>query len=119
MSKFTLDDMAKFATEAWGPFGGAVVEKWVEFNQRFFGGKLRPVPLVLTNTLPHGRLLAFCSYSHAGHGTHDHLERAAVRAGPGRGQQHPLARDGAPVLVRAGRRPQARGRAVAARDHAT
>lgn len=68
MSEFTLDDMARFATEAWGPFGGAVVEKWSEFNRRFFSGKLKPVPLVLTNTLPHGRLLAFCSYSHAGHG---------------------------------------------------
>src|SRR5262249_60684982 len=33
-----------------------------EFNERFFAGALRPVPLVLTNTLPFGKRLAFCSY---------------------------------------------------------
>jgi hypothetical protein len=63
--KFTLANMRDFAIEAWGPFGGSVVDKWVEFNDRYFGGKLRPVPLVITNTLPFGK---FCSYDPGRHG---------------------------------------------------
>jgi hypothetical protein len=60
---FTVADMHRFAVEAWGPIGTAIVDKWVELNAAYFGGALRPVPLVITNTLPFGRRLAFCSYS--------------------------------------------------------
>jgi len=59
---FTLDDMRKFATEAWGPLGAGVVTCWAEFNARYFDGRLRPVPIVLTHTQPFGRRLAFCSH---------------------------------------------------------
>jgi hypothetical protein len=54
--------MHRFAAEAWGPIGTAIVSKWCGFNERYFGGRLRPVPLVITNTLPFGKRLAFCSY---------------------------------------------------------
>jgi hypothetical protein len=57
--------MRMFATEAWGALGTATVERWVEFNEHFFGGRLRPVPLVMTHTLPYGKRLAFCSYGDA------------------------------------------------------
>jgi hypothetical protein len=60
---FTLADMHYFAAEAWGPLGTATVNKWAEFNRRYFDGRLRPVPLVITHTQPYGRRLAFCSYS--------------------------------------------------------
>jgi hypothetical protein len=60
--------MRRFATEAWGPLGTATVERWVEFNERFFGGSLRPVPLVVTHTQPFGRRVAFCSYNPGTHG---------------------------------------------------
>jgi hypothetical protein len=59
---FTVADMHRFAVEAWGPIGTAIVDKWVEFNGIYFGGVLKPVPLVITNTLPFGKRLAFCSY---------------------------------------------------------
>jgi hypothetical protein len=62
MPEFTIDDMYRFATEAWGPLGTATVSKWKEFNDRYFDGRLRPVPVVITNTLPFGRRIAFCSY---------------------------------------------------------
>jgi hypothetical protein len=62
---FTFDDMLKFATEAWGPLGSNAVDKWSEFNDRFFEGKLRPIPLVISNTQPFGKRLAFCSYGTA------------------------------------------------------
>jgi hypothetical protein len=38
-------DMRRFAGEAWGPLGIAIVEKWVEFNGRYFDGRLRPIPV--------------------------------------------------------------------------
>jgi hypothetical protein len=62
-TKFTLRDMERFAMEAWGELGTNTVKKWVEFNEKYFAGKLRPVPLVITNTLPFGKRLAFCSYN--------------------------------------------------------
>jgi hypothetical protein len=68
MAGFTQDDMDRFATEAWGPLGGAIVAQWAAFNRRYFAGRLRPVPLVLTNAQPFGKRLAFCSYSPAGFG---------------------------------------------------
>lgn len=36
---------------------------WGQFNAAYFDGVLRPVPLVITNTQPFGRRLAFCSYN--------------------------------------------------------
>ena len=60
---FTLRDMERFATEAWGPLGAKTVERWVEFNQLYFGGRLRPVPVVITHAQPYGKHVAFCSYA--------------------------------------------------------
>jgi hypothetical protein len=60
---FTIADMYQFAGEAWGPLGTATVDRWREFNARYFDGQLRPVPLVITNTQPFGNRIAFCSYN--------------------------------------------------------
>jgi hypothetical protein len=60
---FTFEDMERFAAEAWGELGTRTADRWREFNVRFFAGALSPVPLVLTNTLPFGKRIAFCSYS--------------------------------------------------------
>lgn len=60
---FTVEDMRRFAGEAWGPLGVAIVDKWCAFNAEYFDNALRPVPLVISNTQPFGRSLAFCSYS--------------------------------------------------------
>jgi hypothetical protein len=60
--QFTIEDMRRFAGEAWGGLGYNTVRKWEEFNDCFFGGALKPVPLVITNTQPFGKRLAFCSY---------------------------------------------------------
>ena len=65
---FTLAKMKDFAIEAWGPSGGDIVNKWIEFNRLYFDGKLKPVPLVLTHTQPFGKRLAFCSYNPGTHG---------------------------------------------------
>src|SRR5215475_13292806 len=62
MAGFTFDDMRKFATEAWGSLGADTVLMWGLFNEVYFGGVLKPVPLVLTQAQPFGKHLAFCSY---------------------------------------------------------
>src|SRR5262245_49408530 len=60
---FTLRDMERFAGEAWGPLGTNTFRKWVEFNDRYFAGKLRPIPLVITHVQLFGRRMAFCSHN--------------------------------------------------------
>jgi hypothetical protein len=59
---FSFEDMERFASEAFGPRGLATVKKWAVFNKRYFGGKLRPVPLVITHAQPFGNRIGFCSY---------------------------------------------------------
>jgi hypothetical protein len=68
MADFTIDDMYRFASEAWGSLGTATVDKWREFNARYFDGRLQPVPLVITNAQPFGKRVAFCSYNPAASG---------------------------------------------------
>jgi hypothetical protein len=63
LAKFTVEDMHRFAGEAWGQLGIEVVERWCRFNAAYFDNALRPVPLVITHTLPFGKRLAFCSYN--------------------------------------------------------
>ena len=62
LQPFTVEDMFRFAGEAWGELGIAIVNRWCQFNASYFDGVLRPVPLVITNTQPFGKRLAFCSY---------------------------------------------------------
>jgi hypothetical protein len=64
-SRFTVADMRRFAGEAWGALGVNIVDKWCEFNAQYFANMLKPIPLVITNTQPHGNLLAFCSFNPA------------------------------------------------------
>lgn len=47
-NRFTVEDMCRFAGEAWGPLGVSIVDQWCAFNAAYFDGVLRPVPLVIT-----------------------------------------------------------------------
>jgi hypothetical protein len=60
---FTVEDMRRFAGEAWGELGANVVEQWCRFNVAYFDNALKPVPLVITNTQPFGKRIGFCSYN--------------------------------------------------------
>ena len=62
-NRFTVDDMRRFTGEAWGQIGADIVDKWCGFNATYFDNALKPVPLVIMNTLPFGKRLAFCSYN--------------------------------------------------------
>jgi len=59
---FTVDDMRRFASEAWGELGSTVVDSWCGLNAAYFDGALRPIPIVITNTQPYGRRIGLCSY---------------------------------------------------------
>ena len=54
---FTIDDMRAFATKAWGQLGSNIVDRWAEFNVVYFNGELRPIPVVVTTTLPFGKCI--------------------------------------------------------------
>jgi hypothetical protein len=58
--------MLKCAGEAWGEIGISAVRKWIAYNDLYFGGVLRPIPLIITQAQPFGRRLAFCSYGRSG-----------------------------------------------------
>lgn len=62
-NRFSVEDMRRFAGEAWGELGVNVVEQWCRFNASYFGSVLRPVPLVITHAQPFGKRLAYCSYN--------------------------------------------------------
>jgi hypothetical protein len=61
MADFSVDDMRRFAAEAWGEIGARAVDMWCRYNGLYFGGVLKPIPIVLANTQPRGKRLAFCS----------------------------------------------------------
>lgn len=56
----TYEEMLRFAAWAWGELGIRVVNKWRDFNERYFDEALRPTPIIITSTLPHGKRLADC-----------------------------------------------------------
>jgi hypothetical protein len=59
---FTFDDMLKVAGEAWGQLGINTVRKWKVYNEQYFGGALRPIPLIITQTMPFGGRIGLCSH---------------------------------------------------------
>ena len=62
-NSFTIEDMRRFAGEAWGELGANVVEQWCRFNVAYFDNALKPVPLIITNTQPIGKRIGFCCYN--------------------------------------------------------
>jgi hypothetical protein len=55
-----MRDMEHFASRAWGELGIGIVKRWAEFNERYFAGKLHPIPIIITPTLPFGGRIADC-----------------------------------------------------------
>src|SRR5262245_20398126 len=52
MMRWTLE-------EGWGDLGSRVAECWRDYNSLYFGGRLRPLPISLTPTMPYGRCIAY------------------------------------------------------------
>ena len=60
--------MRDFMHHGWGPVGIRVAEAWREFNDRYFDGRLKPVPITLVATSPHGHWLGLTSGMRPGNG---------------------------------------------------
>ena len=97
---FTLRDMERFATEAWGPLSAKAVERWVEFNQLYFGRQAAaracghyPCPAV--RQAP-GVLLILQRLSRR---PHHHAQRAQGSRIAARRQQHLAPRDDPSAIV--------------------
>jgi len=60
--------MRDFLHHGWGPVGVRVAECWRDYNDRYFDGRLRPVPITLVNTSPHGHWLGLTCGIFAGNG---------------------------------------------------
>lgn len=51
----TFEDMERFLAAGWGGKGRRAARTWLDFNRRYFGGALRPIPLIFTHAQPFGR----------------------------------------------------------------
>jgi hypothetical protein len=56
---YTVKAMREALVVGWGSLGGCVADTWVEFNQVYFGGRLKPLPVFLTPATPYGRLVGW------------------------------------------------------------
>src|SRR5262245_53145484 len=56
---YTFDEMRRALVVGWGEKGARVAECWLEFNTRYFEGRLLPLPIFLTPATPYGKRLAW------------------------------------------------------------
>src|SRR5262245_60647773 len=68
--QLSFADMRAFLEHGWGELGNRVAGCWRDFNDRYFDGRLKPLPIVLVATSPHGHWLCLTHGSRNGHGTH-------------------------------------------------
>ena len=62
----TTTQMRAFLSTAWGSLGERVADHWELFNDQFFAGGLKPCPICLTPTSPHGHWLGLtCGSKHS------------------------------------------------------
>ena len=54
---FTESNLRDFLRTGWGAAGERVADHFFDLNDRYFAGKIKPVPIVITPTSPHGRWL--------------------------------------------------------------
>jgi len=76
--EISFDQMRNFMEHGWGDLGLRVADCWHNFNTRFFGGALRPVPILLVATSPHGHWLGLT------HGSHERAVHRIELTNPGR-----------------------------------
>jgi hypothetical protein len=60
---FTFEDMHRHAAEAWGILGGDIADTWRKFNATYFNDALRPIPLIVSQTLPFGKRIGQCAHN--------------------------------------------------------
>ncbi len=55
--EISFTEMRTWLFHDWGNLGSRVAECWLEYNKRYFGGRLKPVPIALVSTSPYGHWL--------------------------------------------------------------
>jgi hypothetical protein len=56
---YTFAEMRRALVVGWGEKGGRVADCWLDYNRRYFGGDLRPLPIFLTPAAPYGKCLGW------------------------------------------------------------
>jgi hypothetical protein len=55
----TFAEMKKVARHGWGDLGERAVDVWLDYNNRYFGGRLNALPLHFVPTTPYGNLIGW------------------------------------------------------------
>jgi hypothetical protein len=61
---FTFEEMRRCLVRGWGDLGGRTADCWREFNHRYFGAGLRPLPIFFTPTAPYGNMVGWTCVAH-------------------------------------------------------
>jgi hypothetical protein len=65
MRDYTFEEMRRALAAGWGELGERVADCWLDYNRRYFGGQLRPLPIFLTPTSPYGHWVGLTCISAA------------------------------------------------------
>ncbi len=57
---FTLADMEHFLVCTYANLGQEIFDLWVEYNNTYFDGRLKPIAITITAVAPHGRWIGLC-----------------------------------------------------------
>jgi hypothetical protein len=56
---YTFEEMRRALVVGWGEKGGRVADTWREYNARYFGNRLKPLPIFLTRSTPYGHMVGW------------------------------------------------------------
>jgi hypothetical protein len=56
---YTFAEMRHALEVGWGEVGGRVAQAWADFNNVYFGRRLKPLPIFLTPATPYGKRVAW------------------------------------------------------------
>lgn len=56
---YTFADMRKALVVGWGDVGATTADLWREYNRKFFGNRLRPIPMFFTPATPYGKMFGW------------------------------------------------------------
>jgi hypothetical protein len=77
MNPYTFDEMKRALAAGWGDLGTRVATCWAYYNQLYFDGRLKPLPIFLTQTSPYGNWVGLTCI----HDTVTHIALTAPKQG--------------------------------------
>lgn len=61
---YTFADMKRGLVRGWGDLGARTADCWRDYNRRFFGGELEPMPMFFIPVAPYGKCIAWTCTAH-------------------------------------------------------